>query len=353
MDSPNITYSLIRECNSERPRSDTASIIEVPGGDLLCAYHSYSAGPDGGGDFGAAKIYTKRSVDGGTSWGNEQLVVDIDQGDLNVMCPSLTIVSGRILLLYLVNHARTISSTLLRWSDDGGKKFSDPATIWNRIEEHRFCGYDGIVHMGDRLLVPFQTSKEVWTPNEQITIGTLRSEDAGENWSEQSGTIYLPMRGAMEPSIARLTDGYLVMSMRSQLGSVFVSSSEDDGAHWSLPSTTGLKSPESCTCLRRIPDSDSLVLFWNDSDYIPDHHHYGMRTPLSVARSDDRGKTWIRLFAIEQRPLFEYTNLSCTFTSDGNAILTYLEGDGTEEDGFNRSCLRLKSAIIGVESLRS
>ena len=353
MNSPHVDYSLIRDCNPERPRSDTASIVELPGGELLCAYHSYSAGPDGGGDFGAARIYTKRSADGGVTWRDEELAIDIDPGDLNVACPSLTIVGGRLLLVYLINHARTVSSTLIRWSDDGGRTFSDATPIWDRIEEHRFCGYDGFIHMGDHLLLPFQTSKEVWTPKEQITIGTLLSIDSGITWNEQPGIIYLPMRGAMEPSIARFSDGDLIMSMRTQLGSVFVSESSDDGANWSLPRTTGLKSPESCTCLRRLPESDSLVLFWNDSDYMPHHHHYGMRTPLSVARSDDRGQTWKRLFTIEDRPLFEYTNLSCAFTSDGNAILTYLEGDGTEEDGFNRSCLRLKSAVIGVDSLRS
>jgi sialidase-1 len=259
------------------------------------------------------------------------------------------VVGDRILLCHDINHAKTVSSTHVLFSDDEGQSFSEPVPIWDRIEEHRFCGYDGFVHLGgDRLLLPYQTSKEVWTPGEHITISTVVSDDGGETWREQQGRIDLPMRGAMEPSIARFDDGMMLMSMRTQLGSVFTSRSTDDGRTWSLAQTTGLKSPESCTCLRRIPHTESLVLFWNDSTYLPDHHHYGHRTPLSVARSDDRGETWTRLFDLEDQEWYEYTNLACTFTSAGTAILTYLESEGTPDGAFARSCMRLKAATIDV-----
>ena len=347
MNSEQITRTVVRECSPERPRSDTASMVELPSGLLLCAYHSYSPGPDGGGDFGAARIYVKESADGGVTWENERLLVDVDPGDLNVMCPCLALVEGRLLLLYLINHEKAVSSTLICFSTDEGKTFSQPVAIWDHIREHRFCGYDGFIRIDrDRLLVPFQTSAEVWTPGEHITVGTILSSDGGETWTERGHRIDLPLRGVMEPSIAQLDRGRLLMSVRSQLGAVFLSESDDEGETWSLPQTTGLKSPESCTCLRRVLGTDSLVLFWNDSEYEPEHHHYGQRSPLSVARSTDGGRTWKRLFDIEDEKWYEYTNLGCLFTFQGNAILTYLESAGGPDSSFGRDCMRLKAAVI-------
>ena len=150
----------------------------------------------------------------------------------------------------------------------------------------------------------------------------------------------------MEPSIAVLEDGSLRMSMRSQLGSVFISESHDAGESWSPPQTTGLKSPESCTVLARVPGSNRMILCWNDSTYVPTHHHYGLRTPLSLAASDDAGKSWTKLFDIEDGEYMEYTNLSWFFRSDGDGIVTYLESEGTPDGSFGRSGMSLKAAII-------
>jgi sialidase-1 len=342
-----LTTTYIKHCGADRPRSDTASIIEMADGTLLCAYHSYVPGPDDGGDFGKARIYLSESTDSGLSWENERMIFEAGEGDLNAMCPSLHVYGNRVLLLYLINHKQTVSSTFVAWSEDGGATFTTPTPIWNHIEEHRFCGYDGITALPDgRLLVPFQTSKEVWTKNEHITIGIIVSGDGGVTWDERDARISLPMRGAMEPSIAILEDDTLRMSMRSQLGSVFLSTSNDAGNSWSLPQTTGLKSPESCTTLARVPGTDRIVLFWNDSTYVPTHHHYGLRTPLSVAASDDGGISWQKLFDIETAEYTEYTNLSCFFTSKEEAILTYLESEGKPDGSFERSCMSLKAAII-------
>jgi len=51
------------------------------------------------------------------------------------------------------------------------------------------------------------------------------------------------------------------MSLRNQLGSVFLSRSCNGGETWSLPQTSGLRAPESCTCLRCIPTTGDPVLF--------------------------------------------------------------------------------------------
>ena len=105
---------------------------------------------------------------------------------------------------------------------------------------------------------------------------------------------------------------------------------------------SGLEGGESGTCLRRLPGGDRLVLFWNNSRFEPKHHHFGERTPLSAAVSDDHGKTWRKLGNIGAEPNAEYTNLDCHFTGTGDAILTYMYA----EPAWNRKAIHLKAALI-------
>ena len=66
---------------------------------------------------------------------------------------------------------------------------------------------------------------------------------------------------------------------------------------------------------------------------LPDHHHYGIRTPLSAAVSLDAGVSWRKIGDIESGDEM-YTNLGCTFLSNGEAIVTYLAGrDDEVENG--------------------
>lgn len=326
MDPTNdIEHVIVRAADEERVRSDTASVHERPDGSLLIAYHSYSHGPDGGTDFGAAKIYLAESFDGGRHWTNERMMADVVEGDLNVMSPYLCQVKGEILLGYVRNHSHGDTSMYLHRSTDGGASFGEAQPIWEHADAYRIQGgASSLVRLNSgRLVLPVQSCDEVWVPDENQTIGTYFSDDGGHTWEASENTIYLPLRGAMEPSIAQRADDTLLMSIRSQLGAVFLSESLDEGKTWSRAYTTGLRSPESCTCLRRLPDSDDLVLFWNDSEYVADHHHCGIRSPLSAAISSDGGRSWDRLGDIDAGDRM-LTNLGCTFLSSGTAVLTYL-----------------------------
>ena len=154
--------------------------------------------------------------------------------------------------------------------------------------------------------------------------------------------VDLPKRGAMEPSVAELADGTLLMSLRTQLGGPYLSRSTDGGRTWSKAVFSGLDGGESCTCLRRIPGSRDLVLFWNNSKYSKRHHHFGERTSLTAAISSDGGKSWRILGNLADDPKAEYTNLDCLFTSKGDAIVTYMYA----KPAWNRSQIHLRAALI-------
>ncbi len=350
--SKEIKIVTVAPCSEARPRSDTASIAELDDARLLIAYHGYRAGPEGGDDFGCAVIFLRESHDGGATWTEERLAVDNQPGDVNVMVPSLLQLDGELLLGYCRNHARTDSSMEIVRSRDGGVSFGDPTFVWRHCGEHRFSGYNCFRPLQDgRLLVPMQSSKEIWTPGEHQWVSSYISRDRGVTWEFQGGKVDLPMRGAMEPSVVQLADGELVCSLRTQLGNVFIARSRDCGVTWDLPQPAGLTSPESCTSLALLPGTQRLILFWNGGYYDCTHHHFGPRTPLSVAVSDDRGHTWRRLADIETQPRNEYTNLSCTFLRDGRAALTYMSGAELPNGNFNRTHLELKCAFVSRKFL--
>ena len=146
----------------------------------------------------------------------------------------------------------------------------------------------------------------------------------------------------MEASVTQLDDETLLMSLRTQLGGPFLSRSADEGKTWSKPVFSGLEGGESGTCLRRLPGSKDVVLFFNNSKYNKDHHHFGERTPLTCARSADQGRTWRIIGNIASDPNAEYTNLDCFFTPEGDAILTYMYA----KPAWNRTQIHLNAALI-------
>ena len=131
---------------------------------------------------------------------------------------------------------------------------------------------------------------------------------------------------------------------------MFLSYSDDGGDTWSLPQTTGLKAPESGTCLSRVPGTDTLLLIWNDSVYEPAHHHFGRRRPLSMAVSTDECRSWRRIGDIVAGE-YELTNIGCTFTSSGNAVVTYLQVEDRDWDRFIRTGIDLQAAIVPVSRI--
>ncbi|MDF2662379.1 MAG: hypothetical protein K0Q94_5170 [Paenibacillus sp.] len=325
MSNTGIQYVVVAESGAGNPRNDTASIVALKDGRLMLVWHKYEEGPGGGSDFGLCRIYSKTSADGGITWDGERMLVDVSPGDHNVQAPGLSRLPSGDLLLHCLrgHHGASSSSMILFRSSDEGETWQEAGAIWERSAGQWLQG--GANHMNvlsnGRLLLPyhFGTGHQGGQHN---TISCFLSDDDGVSWRRASTVLDLPMRGAMEASVAEGDGGQLLMSIRTQLGAVFLSRSEDYGETWSMPQTSGLHAPESCTCLRRIPGTGDLVLFYNASKYDPTRHHYGLRTPLTAALSRDGGATWSKVGDIETGP-YEYMNVNCMMTEKGDALLTY------------------------------
>ena len=339
-------HVVIEPATEATPRADTATLVELENGRLLVVYQKYHAGAKAGNDEGYCNLWSKTSDDGGQTWKDPRLVVDVDQGDVNVMNAMLLKIDQKKLLLvcHRYHHPKPSTSTAVVYrSVDGGQTFSKVTNIWQRPPTYRVAIPPLNRLASGRILLAFADRYNDY----QYRSMTAHSDDEGQTWTISAHDVKLPKRGALEPSVAELPDGSLLMSIRTQLGGPYFARSMDQGVRWSAPQFGGLEGGESGTCLRRIPDSERLVLFFNNSKYVPGHHHYGERTPLTVAISDDHGHQWRILGNLADRKDTEYTNLDCLFASSGQCLLTYMYA----EPAWNRTQIDLRAAIFDTRLL--
>ena len=339
-----IQHVVIEPATKDTPRSDTASIAQLPNDQLMVVYHKYESGQRSGHDHGTCRIWSKVSDDFGKTWHQPRMLIDVAEGDMNVQAPALLNTKANdLLLVSLRAHPESNSSTMCLFeSADGGKTFSERGSLWRRSKGQRLQGgASSLLELeSGRLLLPYHGGSGNQF-RQKNSAWCLYSHDSGTTW-KQSDPIDLPKRGAMEASVAQLDDQTLLMSLRTQLGGPFLSRSADEGETWSKPVFSGLEGGESGTCLRRLPGSKDVVLFFNNSNYDNSHHHFGERTPLTCARSTDRGRTWRLIGTIASAANAEYTNLDCFFTPEGNAILTYMYA----KPAWNRDQIHLRAALI-------
>jgi len=339
-----IRYVTVERARPDVPRADTATVAEIAPGRLYMVYHRYRPNKLGGSDFGRASIWARESKDDGLTWGDAREIIPDRKEDLSVLMPAVCrLPSGELLLLANRIHGRASTTMELYRSKDNGRTWRFDQAIWSKSKGQWLQGGAAQLLRLDsgRLIFPVHGgSGEQW--KQKSSAWCYLSDNEGRSWRRSKDTIKLPMRGAMEGSIAELAGGELVLSLRTQLGGPFLARSSDGGNAWSPAQPSGLVGPESCTCLRRVPGTDLLVLFWNNSTYLASHHHYGERTPLSAAASRDGGRSWKKIGDIETGKGVGYFNLNCTFTSSGRAIVTY----AVAKPAWQANAISLKCALI-------
>ena len=331
---PGLEYSVVRRVDDDCPRSDMGSVARLADGRLMVAWQKYAASEHGSEDYGVIVIASRYSYDDGRSWRDERVLVEPDlEHDFNVQAPALRcLASGALLLICLRAHRggtdalpeSASSSMELFRSEDDGETFAPVGYVWRHSNGNRMQGgVTSLVQLrSGRLLVPFHFGTGgQFTQHNQVS--SMLSDDEGTSWRRAPGVIDLPMRGAMEPSVAELSDGALVMSIRTQLGAVFLSHSTDQGETWCPAQTSGLRAPETASCLRCLPGTDHLLLLWVDAAYDPTHHHFGVRTPLCLGYSRDRGRSWTNLGILGHRDAFNFFDMGMDFIDDDTAIITY------------------------------
>jgi len=343
--------------SDEHPRHSEGTVVERADGSLMLVWMEYTRNRWGSADFAPNRLAAMVSHDHGRTWGDPRVLVDRDAGDVNVYGPSLLWMPNHELLLFyrryheLAGGKAPVSSGFVCRSRDEGKTFSASTAAWTR---QPLCSASAVARRlsTGRLIHPVgRQVGAIWSPTDHEVGGCLFSDDDGLTWQSCRDWVDLPLRGTMEHHIEELRDGRLLMVMRTQLGAVFQSHSEDGGVSWSKPQTTGLRAPESCPELTRIPQTGHLLIAWNNSPYDPGFKsHYGKRSPLTVAVSKDEGASWSHVRDVETDPRWAFSNPSCAFTRRGEAILTYWAMPYSP-DWRMGGLMDLKAAIFDVEWL--
>ena len=328
---------LIIEPSKENPRSSEGDIIELKDEHLCLVYTRFTGGS---GDDSRADLAMRTSKDGGKTWSGDHIILKRQDG-LNVMSVSLLrLQDRRIALFYLQKTSTFDCRPVMLTSADEGKTWDNPTECITDEVGYYVLNNDRAVQLKTgRLILPVAWhNKPGQDPDWQGILMCYLSDDNGKTWRRSRDTFKgkLPEGKRMavqEPGIVELKDGRLMMYIRSDGGSQYISYSKDEGETWSETQPSDLASPLSPATIERMPWNGDLMCVWND--HSGDHPFpSGRRTPLCVAVSKDDGKTWSKSIVLEGNPDGWYCYISITFVK-GQAILSYCAGD-KKVGGLNR-----------------
>ena len=126
----------------------------------------------------------------------------------------------------------------------------------------------------------------------------IYSDDEGRTWqpNRDGELLIIPEHGGyhvgcFEPSVVEIEPNRLLMFLRSKLGRVFQSWSDNDGETWSRPQPTHLAASNSPNIVKKLPATGHLLAVWNQHSEREVRQGY-IRTRLSAAVSRNGGGIW-------------------------------------------------------------
>ncbi len=205
--------------------------------------------------------------------------------------------------------------------------------IWSRMERsrplRRGSGWDHC-----RLMARTSTDDgHTWTEDRPLLNDTLGGVPRNPPITLTDGSLLLPdgqrhflalapgqsewrrvgtYSGGSQPAVIQRSDGSLLALLRG-FGHIRQIESTDAGHTWSPAEPTPLANPDAGITMTRLAGGH-LILVFNDSKTD--------RTPLSICRSLDEGRTWQSPLHLESNP-GEYSYPSVIQTADGHIHITY------------------------------
>ncbi|GAB4323681.1 MAG: exo-alpha-sialidase [Promethearchaeota archaeon] len=266
-------------------RAHCSSVAALPDGELLVVYyHGLREAHRKQGIWGVRKPPGGRwsepfLVSKGVSWarmeGNPVLWVAPDTG---------------LLWLFHVTSWGGWSTCVLRYktSEDGGRTWSGSGKVYPHVS--RLSKNPPVLTSRGWYLLPATIEFRECTPM------FLASLDQGRTWRDVGARLVVPEAarppgsnkwGRMldQPTVFERDDGSLACLMRAYkpLGKAWESTSNDGGLTWSEPRPGNLPNPDGAFHAIKLKSGKVAVAY---------NHSSKERNPLSVATSDDGGRTW-------------------------------------------------------------
>lgn len=306
-------------------QNHAANLVELDGGDLACAW--FGGTMEGRSDI---SVYLSRLPAGTGRWTEpHRLSADPARSEQNPVLFAAP--DGRLLLFYTAQVSGRQDTAIVRCrvSGDGGLTFGPEQRMFG--EPGTFVRQPPVInHRGEWLVPTFLCGVlpgETWVGNHDVSAGAV-SADAGRTWRFQE---IAGSEGCVHMNIVRLDGEDCVAVFRSRWAdNIYLSRSSDGGATWTRPAPTALPNNNSSIQMIRLA-SGRLALVYNHSsaaaatarraslyDEIADDGadpaaptpgtapspartaFWGApRAPLSVALSEDDGKTWLARVDLE------------------------------------------------------
>ncbi len=358
--------SLIENHREDNLRSGEGSIVELRDGRLLLHYSHF----EGAADHDPAYIAQRISADGGQTWGERTVFTRRPEGALNVMSASLLrLADGRIGSVVLLKWRN--EKCVPQWctSSDDGQTWSAPRPI-NDEEEYFVVNNERLVQLADgTLILPFARHGNLFRDDQKLRAalnadcGLFYSLDGGETWVRSPHTVrhedadfrrplfegpnqtefpevaeVLEKRYGVfqEPGVVELADGRIFMHARSLYAMYYCTTPGVDTPWGPRAVLEGYNIPCSPQSIRRLPGGKRLVMLYNDrATQAWGGPEFQLRTPLSVAVSDDEGQSWQRLGALTTQER-NYCYFSFLFIGGGErfVITAYESAVGVSKDGI-------------------
>ena len=282
-----------------------STVIETPDGLLSCWF--------GGTHEGKADvaIWSSRKVNG--EWTVPVKLADGVEANWN---PVLFYnEQGKLHLFYKEGQQISDWKTYLMTSEDYGKTWSEPSEM---VEGDKSGGRGPVRNKpialsNGTVLAGGSVEKGEWTAFVDVSAdGCVTWEktapikiaglvyQAGEKTAESNIAVSEQSfygRGVIQPSLWESAAGRVHMLLRSSEGYVYRADSEDHGKTWSDAYKIELPNNNSGLDLVKASFDGKLYLVCN-----PVQANWGMRSPLSLFKSEDNGATWQKLYDLESEP---------------------------------------------------
>ena len=232
---------------------------------------------------------------------------------------------GELWLFFKIGSSVGDWTGWLTKSKDGGLTWSEKEPLPFDAEGRAFLGpiKNKPELIEGRLLCPSSTEKDGWRFHMEILdlkTGEWKWIPVASTEAIKTDDNQLHPIDCIQPSILKLKDGRLQVLMRTHNAYIATSYSSDNGDTWTPVTLLDIENNQSGTDAVTLRDGRHLLIYNNfkTQPMMPK----GVRTPLSIALSDD-GQHWHHVLTLEDSPIDEYSYPAIIQGEDGRMHCVY------------------------------